>query len=89
MPAPEQSRILEALGCGVQTRDDGVMAVSPPSWRGDIEGEADLVEEVLRVKGYDHIPAVPLARDLRHHKPALNRRSGASCRPSACWRSAA
>ena len=31
------------------------------SWRGDIVGEADLVEEVLRVKGYDEIPAVPLA----------------------------
>ena len=38
-------------------------AVTPPSWRGDIEGEADLVEEVLRVKGYDEIPAVPLPRE--------------------------
>ena len=40
-----------------------ISSVEPPSWRGDIEGEADLVEEVLRVKGYDHIPAVPLPRE--------------------------
>jgi len=33
--------------------------VSPPSWRFGVEHEADLVEEVLRVEGYDKIPAVP------------------------------
>jgi phenylalanyl-tRNA synthetase beta chain len=45
--------------------------VSPPSWRGDIEGEADLVEEVLRVKGYDQVPAVPLPRDSVVSRPAI------------------
>jgi phenylalanyl-tRNA synthetase beta chain len=72
VPVPEQVRILEALGCGVQTRDDGVMDVSIPSWRADIHGEADLVEEVLRVYGYDHIPAIPLERTSAITKPALN-----------------
>jgi phenylalanyl-tRNA synthetase beta chain len=72
VPVPEQVRILEALGCGVQTREDGVMDVSIPSWRADIHGEADLVEEVLRVYGYDHIPAIPLERTSAITKPALN-----------------
>jgi phenylalanyl-tRNA synthetase beta chain len=72
VPVPEQVGILEALGCGVKTRDDGVMDVSIPSWRADIHGEADLVEEVLRVNGYDHIPAIPLERTSAITKPALN-----------------
>ena len=46
------------------------LVVEPPSWRGDIVGEADLVEEVLRVHGFDKIPAVSL--------PPLQGRAGAS-----------
>ena len=34
--------------------------VSPPSWRRDVEGKADLVEEVARIQGYDALPAMPL-----------------------------
>jgi phenylalanyl-tRNA synthetase beta chain len=71
VPAAEQHRILTALGCTV-SEADGALAVEPPSWRGDIEGEADLVEEVLRIHGYDHIPAVPLARETALPKPALS-----------------
>jgi len=70
VPAAESKRILEALGCRV-TEQAGVFAVEPPSWRGDIEGEADLVEEVLRIYGYDRIPSVPLPRDTAMPKPAL------------------
>ena len=40
VPVPEQVRILEALGFGVTTRDDGVMDVSIPSWRADIDGRS-------------------------------------------------
>ncbi|UEM04183.1 phenylalanine--tRNA ligase subunit beta [Skermanella rosea] len=74
VPVPEQVRILEALGFGVTERGDGVMAVLPPSWRADIHGEADLVEEVLRVHGYEHIPAIPLERVSAITRPALNAR---------------
>lgn len=35
-------------------------AVAPPSWRRDVEGKADLVEEVARIEGYDALPALPL-----------------------------
>jgi phenylalanyl-tRNA synthetase beta chain len=69
--APTESRrILEAVGCSVVERD-GALAVTPPSWRCDIEGEADLVEEVLRIYGYDKIPAVPLPRETVLPQPAL------------------
>ncbi len=71
---PDESRgILEALGCTVAeaSEHDGSLGVSPPSWRGDIEGEADLVEEVLRVKGFDHIAAVPLPREGAVSRPAI------------------
>jgi phenylalanyl-tRNA synthetase beta chain len=70
VPAAESRRILEALGCTVAI-EGAALAVTPPSWRGDIEGEADLVEEVLRIHGYERIPAVPLARDTVLPKPAL------------------
>ena len=62
--------ILEALGCAIA--DGEHWAVVPPSWRPDIEGEADLVEEVLRIQGYEHIPVVPLARETPLPKPALD-----------------
>jgi phenylalanyl-tRNA synthetase beta chain len=74
VPPAESRAILEALGCGVPeaAEHDGGLGVSPPSWRGDIEGEADLVEEVLRIKGYDHIPAVPLPRESVVSRPAID-----------------
>jgi len=52
-------RILESLGFVAEEIDD-VIQVQVPSWRMDVEGEADLVEEVTRIYGYDSIPSVPL-----------------------------
>ena len=70
--SPEESAaILQDLGCTVEPLAAGDLSVEPPSWRGDIEGEADLVEEVLRVKGYDQIPAVPLSREAVLPRSAL------------------
>ncbi|HEX3536117.1 MAG TPA: phenylalanine--tRNA ligase subunit beta, partial [Stellaceae bacterium] len=69
---PDRSRaILEALGCEVADDRDGTLKVTPPSWRGDIVGEADLVEEVVRVVGYEHIPPVPLPRETTVSRPAM------------------
>ena len=67
----ESAAILQDLGCTVEPLTAGDLSVEPPSWRGDIEGEADLVEEVLRVKGYDQIPAVPLSREAALPRAAL------------------
>jgi phenylalanyl-tRNA synthetase beta chain len=74
---PEESRaVLEALGCtvGEAKEADGSLTVAPPPWRGDIAGEADLVEEVLRVKGYDRIAPVPLPRETTVSRPAIDAR---------------
>jgi phenylalanyl-tRNA synthetase beta chain len=59
VPGPRAIEILAALGFETSgTGED--LAVVPPSWRRDVEGEADLVEEVLRIEGFDKIPATPL-----------------------------
>ncbi len=65
-----QKRILEDLGFAVSGGGEE-MTVSVPSWRNDIVGEADLVEEVVRINGYDKIPALPLARPSALPHPSL------------------
>lgn len=77
VPVDEQAAILEALGFGVR-RADGALLADVPSWRGDVHGEADLVEEVLRVRGFDQIPAVPLPRLSTLTQPAISDRQRAS-----------
>ena len=51
-------RRLAQVGCVVATAADGMLSVRPPSWRPDLRGHADLVEEVIRLEGYDAIPSV-------------------------------
>ena len=65
-----QRRILEALGFEIDTTEGQIVATTP-SWRPDIDGEACLVEEVLRVNGFDNIPVVPLQRDSSLPKQIL------------------
>jgi phenylalanyl-tRNA synthetase beta chain len=60
-PADEQVDLLRRLGFAV-TADDAGADVVAPSWRPDIEGSADLVEEVMRLKGVDLILPQPLPR---------------------------
>jgi phenylalanyl-tRNA synthetase beta chain len=57
VPADRQRDILASLGF---TFDSNTVQV--PSWRRDVEGPADLVEEVTRIIGYDAIPSTPLPR---------------------------
>ncbi len=71
VPASDCARILSALGCTVRDIENGRLAVEPPSWRPDIEGEADLVEEVLRIHGYEFIPATPLGLETTLPQRAL------------------
>ena len=50
------SSILVALGCEPETRASTGISYVPPSWRHDLTREADLIEEVARIHGYDKIP---------------------------------
>lgn len=56
----EESEVADILAriAGSVSGDSSVWSVTPPSYRFDIEREADLVEEVARVKGYENIPTV-------------------------------
>ena len=60
LSADEISSILGALGF-VHAKTEKNFDITPPSWRPDIVDEACLVEEVIRMYGYDKIPAVPMA----------------------------
>lgn len=64
--AAEQKQILESLGFAV----DANWNVTSPSWRPDVFGAADLVEEVARIKGLAAIPAVSVVKDGSVSKPA-------------------
>ena len=54
----EQRRILEALGFAVGAD----WTVTVPTWRPDIDGAPDIVEEVVRIHGLDNVLSVPLPR---------------------------
>ena len=56
--ADKQRAILESLGFAVASD----WTVSIPSWRRDVDGPADLVEEVVRIIGLDHVVSTPLPR---------------------------
>ena len=61
LEAAESQKILEKLGYQVAGQN-----ITPPTWRFDVEGEADLVEDILRVKGYATIPSVPFSSERAH-----------------------
>ncbi|NQV83889.1 MAG: phenylalanine--tRNA ligase subunit beta [Rhodospirillales bacterium] len=75
LDTPKVVEILSVLGFeSKETTADGgaALSVSIPSWRSDIVGEPCLVEEVIRIHGYDKIPAVPMTLDSNLPAPAWN-----------------
>lgn len=56
----EAEAILTRLGFEALARSEDALTVRIPSWRHDVAGEADLVEEVLRMRGYDRLPVKSL-----------------------------
>ena len=54
--AEQVRNYLEDLELEVQGEDEDVLVVTPPSFRGDLEREIDLIEEVARLDGYERIP---------------------------------
>jgi len=55
IPAAVAADRLREIGCAVT--GTGTLTVTPPTWRGDLRDPADLVEEVVRLEGYDRIPS--------------------------------
>jgi phenylalanyl-tRNA synthetase beta chain len=68
VPEKRQREILQSLGFELNGND-----VTVPTWRRDVEGPADLVEEVARITGYDRVPSTPLDRAPGVAKPTATR----------------
>ena len=64
----EQKRILSALGFEVAAD----WTVTVPAWRNDVDGAADLVEEVIRIYGFDKLDMIPLPRNEVVARPAFS-----------------
>ena len=62
-----QKDILARLGFAVAGA--APWAVTPPSWRRDIDGAADIVEEIIRIEGLDVVPSTPLPRPFAVARP--------------------
>ena len=67
---PELRRVLARLGFFVAGQVKTVK-IAPPSWRPDVHGKPDIVEEVMRIIGVDRIPSTPLDRGEAARKPVL------------------
>jgi phenylalanyl-tRNA synthetase beta chain len=71
VPAAEAEAILSRLGFGTM-RDGQVVTADVPGWRKDVETEYCLIEEVLRIYGFDKVPAVPLTPETALPTPAVS-----------------
>jgi phenylalanyl-tRNA synthetase beta chain len=68
VPEQGQRQILDSLGFEVNGN-----SITIPTWRRDVEGAADLVEEIARINGYDEVPSTPLERAPGVAKPTATR----------------
>lgn len=67
--ALDDDRIAEILTrLGFEVARGTPWTVTPPSWRRDVEGPADLVEEVARIEGYGALPATPCPTSARRRR---------------------
>ncbi|HVV41199.1 MAG TPA: phenylalanine--tRNA ligase subunit beta [Nitrobacter sp.] len=70
VPLIEVKRILGHLGFMV-AGNGPVVKVAVPSWRTDVHGKADIVEEIVRIVGVDKVPMTPFDRGEAPRKPVL------------------
>ncbi len=67
---PELRRVLERLGFFAAGQGER-LKVAVPSWRPDVYGKADVVEEIVRILGVDRVPLTPFERGDAPRKPVL------------------
>jgi phenylalanyl-tRNA synthetase beta chain len=71
VPPVEMRRILGHLGF-MMAGSGQLVKVAVPSWRSDVHGKADIVEEIVRIVGVDKVPMTPFERGDLARKPVLN-----------------
>jgi phenylalanyl-tRNA synthetase beta chain len=71
VPLVEMKRILGHLGFMV-AGSGPIVKVAVPSWRTDVHGKADIVEEIVRIVGVDKVPMTPFERGDNPRKPILS-----------------
>jgi phenylalanyl-tRNA synthetase beta chain len=70
LPLADTRRVLEKLGFFAVGKDER-MKVAVPTWRPDVHGRADIVEEIMRIVGVDRVPSTPFPRGELARKPVL------------------
>ena len=70
LPLADVRRVLEKLGFFAAGQGERVK-VAVPSWRPDVHGKADIVEEIVRIVGVDRVPSTPFPRGELARKPVL------------------
>ncbi len=73
LPPSDMQGILEKLGFALVGHPDNAdrIVARVPSWRPDVDGKADLVEEIVRIAGLDRVESQPLPRDPGVPRPVL------------------
>ncbi len=70
LPVADMTDILRRLGFSVSGSGE-TATIAVPSWRPDIEGKADIVEEIIRIAGLEHVAHVPLKRMTAVSEPVI------------------
>ena len=61
--------VLASLGIVTRRTGPDSLEADPPYWRSDIAIEEDLIEEVIRIIGYDEVPTTMLSSPIPYHRP--------------------
>ena len=70
VPIEQMEEVFHSLGFQSERRDANALEVTVPYWRNDVNIEEDLIEEVVRIIGYDNVPTTMLSTPIPYRQPA-------------------
>ena len=70
LPLEKAAAVFQSLGFQWERQSDAALSVSIPYWRNDINIEEDLIEEVVRIIGYDKVPTTMLSTPIPYRQQA-------------------
>ncbi len=69
MPPEQIEKTLISLGCKVERKSETAFDVTAPYWRSDLKIDADFIEDIARIMGYEHIPYRLLSGEMPQQNP--------------------